>query len=346
MRNIHHDLAVLARDHGIHFPSTVRAFLERQQYGHDYALAMDAQPTLITATNAGVPGYLVNFLDPEQVRVSVAPMAAVNIIGEAKKGDWTTRTSQFQMVESTGEVSSYGDHNNNGQSSSNYNWVPRESYHFQTMTRWGERELDTAGEARINLASDLNIASVLTINKAANKIAFFGVSGLQNYGLLNDPSLIAPITPAATGTGSGTTWATKTGDLVYVDIVSLFTQLVTQANGLVDAKSKMVLAMSPSIATNLAKTNQYNVNVEDLLKKNFPNLRVETAVEYATTGGQLVQLIAEEIEGQKTAFVAFTEKLRAHPVITKASSWVQKKSAGSWGSIIRRPFLIAQMLGV
>ena len=108
----------------------------------------------------------------------------------------------------------------------------------------------------------------------------------------------------------------------------------------------MTLAMSPAMSVNLAKTNQYNVNVTDQLKKNFPNLKVETAVEYATVGGQLVQLIADSLQGQDTAYAAFSEKLRAHTVVPDVSSWKQKKSAGTWGAIIRMPLAIAQLLGV
>jgi hypothetical protein len=104
--------------------------------------------------------------------------------------------------------------------------------------------------------------------------------------------------------------------------------------------------MSPVSQVALTKTTEFNVNVMDLLKKNYPNLKVETAPEYATASGNLVQLFADEIQGQRTAAVAFTEKLRAHPIIVAASSFKQKKSQGTWGSIIFRPFLIAQMLGV
>lgn len=319
------------------------------QFAHDINLAMDAQPGLITVSNAGIPAFLANYMDPEVVRILVSPMKATEIIGEAKKGDWTTLTAMFQVVESTGEVSSYGDYSNNGQSSANVNWVPRQSYHFQTVTRWGEREMEMAGEARIDFAQNLNIASVLTINKAANKIAFFGVAGLDNYGLLNDPSLPPGITPNPTGTGSGTAWSTKDGAAVYGDIQTLFGDLVARNKGLVDRETKMTLALSPESEVNLTKTNQYNVNVSDQLKKNFPNLRVVSAVEYSAAGTgstELMQLIADEIEGQKTAFVSFTEKMRAHPVLVKLSSFQQKKSAGSWGSIIRRPTLISSMYGI
>jgi len=325
-----------------------RGYVE-PQFAHDFQLAMDAQPSLVTTSNAGIPAFLANYLDPEVIRILVSPMKIAEIVGEAKKGDWTTLTAQFQVVESTGEVSSYGDYSNNGQSSANVNWVPRQSYHFQTVTRWGEREMEIAGEARVNFAQNLNIASTLTINKAANKIAAFGVAGLDNYGLLNDPSLPAGITPNATGTGSGTLWSTKDGAAIYGDIQSLYAQLVDQLDGLIERDAKMTLALSPNREPDLTKTNTYNVNVYDQLKKNFPNMRIISAVEYSGAGTgstELLQLIVDEIDGQKTAQVAFTEKLRAHPVFVDLSSFKQKKSAGSWGTVVFRPIAIANMYGI
>ena len=97
----------------------------------------------------------------------------------------------------------------------------------------------------------------------------------------------------------------------------------------------------------LNKTNQFNVNVTDQLKKNFPNLEVITAPEYGLVDGdELVQLIVKQIDGQMTGTCAFTEKLRAHPIIVGTSNWKQKKSQGSFGAVIFRPFAIASMTGV
>ena len=62
--------------------------------------------------------------------------------------------------------------------------------------------------------------------------------------------------------------------------------------------------------------------------------------------GNLVQLIAEEIEGQDTGYCSFNEKMRAHPIIRAMSSFKQKVSGGSWGAIIRMPVGFASMLGV
>lgn len=313
---------------------------------HDMQLAADAQPALITVSSAGIPAYLANYLDPEMIRVLVTPMRAAEIIGETRKGDWTTLTAQFPIVEATGEVSSYGDYNNNGSVGSNTNWVPRQSYQFQTITQWGERELAIAGLARMDYAAQLNVASALAMAKFLNKTYFFGVSGLQNYGLLNDPSLITPIAPLPTGTGSGTLWSTKDGAAIYGDIQALYAQFVLQSKGLVERTDKFTLALSPEMETNLTKTNQYNVNVSDQLKKNFPNMVVKTAVEYNTVGGQLMQLIADSVDGQDTGYAAFTEKMRAHAVVIDVSSFKQKKSGGTWGAIVRQPFAIAQMLGL
>lgn len=332
------------RDYGIVIPGAINYLAEDARF--DLGIAQDALPTLITTGNAGIPAFLSNFIDPELIRVLVTPMKFAQIFGETKKGDWVTDTAQFPIVESTGEVSSYGDFNNNGSTGANINWVPRQSYPYQTMTQWGERELDRAGLAKINYAAELNVASALAIEKFRNKSYAFGIAGLQNYGLLNDPSLITPIAPNATGTGSGTTWATKDGAAIYGDFVSLYGQLVVQTRGLIERDAAMTFVMSPEMEVNLTKTNQYNVNVTDQLKKNFPNARIETAVEYATTGGQLLQLIVDSVEGQKTGYCAFTEKMRAHPVIPAESSWKQKKSAGTWGAIVRMPINIAQMLGI
>lgn len=315
---------------------TINGFIDTQ-------IALDAQPELVTQSNAGIPAFLSNFVDPKLIEVLVSPMKAAVIIGETKKGDWTTTVATFPVIESDGEVSSYGDYNANGSVNANANFPQRQSYHYQTFTQWGEKELAVAALAKIDWASRLNIASVLLLNKYQNLTYFFGVAGLQNYGLLNDPALYAPIAPTAA-------WnlASTTAEMVYEDIRRIYVQLVTQANGVIDQAMPMVLAMSPITSVALNKTNSFNVNVLDQLKKNFPALRLEVAVEYnnPTGAGQFVQLICENIDGQETATAAFTEKLRAHNVVADTSSYKQKKSQGTFGTVIFRPFAIAGMVGV
>jgi hypothetical protein len=341
-------LALLA-DRGIAFDATIAAsieYLDNEQWKGNFQMAMDAVPSLITASNAGIPAYLANLLDPEVVRILVTPMKAVEIFGETKKGDWTTQSTQFPVVESTGEVSSYGDHNNNGSAGANVNWVARQSYHYQTVTQWGELELERYGLAKINYASEMNVASALVLSKFQNKSYFYGVAGLANYGALNDPALIAPIAPA-TKVAGGTLWANATAQEIYNDFLKLFEQLQTQMGfNVPDMEAKMTVAMSPISVVSLSKVSIYNVTARQTIQENFPNLTIKTAPEYATGGGNLMQLILDEVEGVETTYCAFTEKMRAHPVIADMSAWKQKKSGGTWGAIIRRPIAIAQMLGI
>jgi hypothetical protein len=336
---------------GINFMG-VDAQLQQTEKERGGRLAMDAQPALVTISNSGIPAFLSTYIDPKVIEVLVAPMKATEIVGEeTKKGDWTMETAMFPIVESTGMVSSYGDYSETGVAGANVNWVQRQSYTYQVITQWGERELDKMGLARIDWANRQRIASVLTLNKFQNKSYFLGVAGLANYGLLNDPSLSAPIAPIAAGTL--VTWAQKATDpngavWVYNDIKALYGQLVAQANGLVelDMASPMTLAMSPESQVYLTLTSSFNVNVQDMLKKNFPKMKIETAPEYQTASGNLVQLIADEMQGQRTATTAFTEKLRAHPIKIELSSFKQKQSQGTFGTIIYRPFLVCGLLGV
>lgn len=323
----------------------------------DSTLAMDAEPSLVTVSNSGIPAFLSTYIDPKVIEICVAPNKATEIVGEeTKKGDWTLETSMFPISESTGQVSSYGDFSATGFANSNVNWVQRQSYTYQIITQWGERALEMMGLGRIDWAQRQRVGAVTTLNKFQNKTYFFGVEGLANYGLMNDPTLLPSIAPLSVIGSSGdtlVTWEAKGNDSngavwVYNDIKAIYGQLVLQANGLVDLdmSSAMTLAMSPEAQVYLTLTNQYNVNVQDMLKKNFPKLRIETAPEYALPSGQLVQLFADELQGQRTATTAFTEKLRAHPVKIELSSFKQKMSQGSWGTIIYRPFLMSSMVGI
>lgn len=329
------------------------------EWKQDYRLAMDAQPTLTTDPNSGIPSFLTTLIDPAVFKILFAPNRAAVILGEVRKGTWLDQTAMFPVVEHQGEVTSYGDFNEDGRTGVNSNWPQRQSYLFQTIKEYGELELERAGLGRINWVSEIDQAAATVLNKFSNLTYFFGVSGLQNYGLLNDPALSASLTPSTKAAG-GTAWIVGgvikgTANEIFADIQALFYQLILQTTGLIDARSPMVLAMSPGSEVALTATNTFGISVYDLLKKNFPNIRFESAVQYGAitatnpqgvAGGNLVQLIVENIEGQGTGFSAFNEKMRSHPIIRALSSFKQKVTAGTWGSVLRQPFGISSMIGV
>ena len=204
----------------------------------DLAMAMDALPTLVTVPNAGIPQMLTTLIDPEVFRIVFAATKGAEILGEVQKGNWLTDTELFPVIEATGEVSSYGDFNNNGRSGLNMNFPARQSYLFQTFEEYGDRELERAGLARINYVSEMDKAAAENLNKYSNLTYFYGVSGLENYGYLNDPNLSASLTPAVK-TWGGTAWISAgqfraSANEIYADIQALYNQLLSQTLGLVD----------------------------------------------------------------------------------------------------------------
>ena len=343
---------------GVHFPD-VRSYLTPEMK-RNYQIAMDAQPALTTTVNSGIPALFTTLVDPQVFEILFAPTRAAEILGEMKRGSWTDQTQLFPTVEHSGEVASYNDFSESGGNQVNANWPARQQYLFQTMKILGDLEIDRAGAGHLNWVAETDKATANTMNRALNTLFFFGVSGMQNYGLLNDPNLNAALTPSTKAAG-GTKWINSSGQIIataneiFGDVQSLFISLSTASGGLIDARTPMVLSMSPQSELAMTTTNSFAVNVYDLLKKNFPNIRFESAVQYGVsstanpqgvTAGNLLQMIAENVEGQKTGYCAYSEKMRAHPIVRMTSSYRQKNTGGSWGAVIRQPFAVSSMVGV
>ncbi|KVV57935.1 hypothetical protein WT27_23685 [Burkholderia territorii] len=329
-------------EYGIHLPHG--AELLTPEVKAKLVAAMDAAGPLVTQPNNGIPQMLTNYFDPRVIEVLVAPMNAELLYPVVQKGDWTDATATFMSVESTGETATYGDYSENGQSSHNANFPQRQNYGFQTNTQWGDKQLAVAAKARLDYAARQQTASALILRKKENAIFLFGVAGLQNYGLTNDPALSAPVAP---GTGAGgTTWAVKTSDEIYADFVTLWGNLIAAGNGLINTKSVVKVGIPNIVEQNLTKQNSYGQVLKDRLKLAYPNMTIETIPEFATASGNLVQMIAQNVEGQPTGELAYAERLRAHGVVRHSSSFAEKKSGHAYGAVLYYPNFIQQMLGV
>lgn len=338
--NLRRELAA----YGVHMPDT--AVYAQDEWRGDYNIAMDAQPQLVTQANAGIPAFLANIIDPEVIEVVIAPLLATLISGgEIKKGDWVTQSLQMPLAEPVGYVVSYGDYENGGQVDANVEWVSRQPWHYQTIKRIGERQEAAWGLAAIDQNAMLDRSIAVTFGQMQNRSYFYGVAGLQNYGILNDPLLITPIVPN-TKVAGGTAWTNATADEIYGDFLKLFTQLQTQMGGNLQMNDRFVVALSTTRMIQLAKLNAFGISVRDMLAKSFPNMEIVAAPEYSTGSGELMQMIVPEYRGTQTVWTAFTEKMRAHNIVQELSAWAQKFSAGTWGAIIRRPIAVAGMLGI
>lgn len=342
---------------GIDFPGA--QMFCRPEWKENINLAMDAQPALVTTPNSGVPAYLTFFTDPDILRVLTAANEGAEIFGEKQKGEWTTSTLIFPVVERTYEVSSYGDYNNNGRAGINTNFPERQPYLYQTVVEYGELEIERAGLAKIGFVAEQKEAAIDGLNKFGNLTYFKGVAGLQNYGALNDPALFPAIAPAPKAAG-GNAWMSgnvvvATANEIFTDIQSLVIQAINQSSGLINTKSKFVLGLSPAREGALTATNTFNVNVAALLKNNFPNLEIKNAIQYGALSaqnpqgsavGEIMQLWAPEAAGQESGYCSFNAKLRAGPVVRELSAYKQKLSQGTSGFILRQPFAMATMAGI
>jgi hypothetical protein len=344
-------------EYGIHMDE-VQGYMP-ESWKRDVELAMDEAPALTTSPNAAIPSILTTYIDPTVIEVLFSPLTATEIVAERREGNWVMDTVMFMQVERTGEVSSYGDFSENGMSGANTNFPQRQNYIFQTIVQYGDRELERAGLAKLNWASEQNKAAAWAINNFQNLSYFYGIKGLENFGLINQPGLSAPLTPALKAAG-GNAWiqdgvVVATANEIYDDLLSMFIALVEQSGGLIKMDSELIVALSPKSQAALAQVNSFNVDVADLLKKNFPKIRFVTAIQYGAkstanpqgnVGGELVQMYCPTVEGQKTAITAYSEKMKTLPLIRAMSSYRQKMYAGTWGAVIFQPFAVSQMLGV
>lgn len=326
-----------------------------KDYGFDFAgykgmiegnaeqLAMDA--ALISTPNTAVPVELTTWMDNKVIDILTAKRAATEIFGEVKKGNRATPIAKFAAMEQTGYTQPYADYSDNGVSDINVNYPMRENYLFETIIRYGDVEQEVNALAKINLAAEKQRSAAHTLAVDANKFYLKGVAGLQNYGILNDPSLPAS-TAATAGAGGSALWANKTNVEIYNDILASFGRLSARAAGLVSETTPLKLVVSPASNVRLGASSQYNQTVKDLLKNYFTNLEIVVLPELTSNAGTNMMLVATNVEGQETGECAFSEKMIAGRVISELSSFKQKFSAGTFGAVIYRPFLIDVTSGI
>lgn len=308
-------------------------------------LANDA--AMVTAANSGVPVEFTSYIDPMVIPILTATRGAREIFGEVKKGDWTTSYARFQTSEITGEVEAYTDYGQGGASDVNPTFPVRTQYIYQTNIRYGDREVDVASRARLQLAADKQRAAATVIDIASNKFALYGVADLEIYGLLNDPNLLAAVAPLPNADSEKTLWAEKSTKEIYEDVLYLFGKMADRGAGHIDANTELVLATSPATQVQLGKATDFNISARQMLETYFPRIRFVALPELATaTGGTSILLVAPTIEGLPTAQIGFSEKFRAMRLIPESSSFHQKFVGSSYGTIIYRPFAIGTMTGV
>lgn len=313
--------------------------------------AQDA--AMSTVPNVGIPSAYLTYLDPQITTILFAVMNATKLFGEVRKGTWVDQFMNFPVEEIAGDVTPYSDFTTSVTSEVNYNFPTRENFIFETSLKYGIREQETAGKAKLDYAGSKQRAAANIIARAHNRFYLYGVANKQIYGALNDPNLNESETPVSVN--AQTTWEGKVADqgntatisnVIFNDIAKLVTSLMGNNAGNVDQNTPMVLAVASDRYNYLSLPNSFGLTAFDLLKNNYPNMTVIQLPELSTDAGSMLYLTVPELMGEPTAENVYSEKMRFGNLETYSTSWVQKAMGGTWGCVIRRPNLIASMTGI
>jgi len=310
-------------------------------------VAGDPAPIMQTPSNGGIPAFATQVMYPVVYKQLFAPLNATRFYSERQSSiGWAGETEFVPRTEDAYEVVGYSDHSRTGSTHVNAAFEFRQQARIQIMNEWGDLEQQRYGRADIPFVAYKQQAAIAGINRTMNRLYMYGVAGMPNFGLLNDPSLLAPIAPNPNSNGE-VEWCKKDGTLVYQDIVTLVARLIANNRGLIDENSLMKLGVGPSAVAYLQNVNALgNRGAIEMIKSAFPNMEIVTIPEFDSVNGGLVQIKAEELGGQKVGECVYGQKLLTYPLYVEHSTSSQKLAAGSLGTIIYMPSAIVQMVGV
>lgn len=345
-----------AKSRGINAPYAVGFMPYEERDGHivlkDVSrdqLAQDA--ALSTQPNVGAPAALYTYIDPRIIEVLFGVTNATKFFPKSLVGRWTQDYADFAVEEVVGKVSPYNDFANGTTSDVNYNYPVRQNFRYQTTIKYGELETAKLAEAKINLPARKQNAAAQIIARAENKFQLYGVSGMEIYGMLNDPNIPETITPISVNSNS--TWAAKiaadpnnAATLVFNDVNKLWQELTANNGGHLDVNAPIVLGISNKMIGYLTQPNQYGKTAKVMLQENYPNIEFVQLPELSTDAGEMLYMTVRELYGDETGWSAFSMAFQLGRLVAHESSFTQKASAGTWGCVIRRPSLVATMTGI
>ena len=334
-----------------------KGFMAFDSVGDTVRLNKERTARMLADSNSiGYPISAFSYLSPEIVPILLSARNATKLGREVKTGVWTDDYMQFPVEEYAGDVTPYNDYQNGVTTDVNYEFPVREQLRFQTTLTFGDLEAEKASSAKIGLINAKQRASAEIIAQESNRFYLYGVQGKKIYGLLNDPNLnatISPINIASSGASGITTWSDKMAsqpstfaNIAYNDINALWTELCSKNRGNIDATTPMILALSNKLLPSLYAPNSFGLTAAKMIKDNFPNIEIIALPELSTSAGERVLLEVPELMGVSTVDCCYSDKYRLGRLVAKTSSYEQKAISTTWGAVVKRPSLIATMLGI
>lgn len=318
--------------------------------------AQDAlQATVTTGTIPNLAQFLQTWL-PGFVNVITQARKIDELVGISTVGAWEDEEVVQGVLEMTGGAQPYGDHANVPLASWNPSYERRKVVRFEEGMQVGTLEEARASRQNINSAASKRESAALALEIARNRTGFYGFNNGANrtYGFLNDPSLPAYVTVAATGSGSSTTWASKSFLNITADLRAAFSGLRTQSGDTIDPEStEITLGIATACVDFLSVTSDFGVSIRDWIKTTYPKTRVVSAPELnsANGGANVFYLYAERVADSSTDDgLTFAQvvpaKFRLLGTEKRAKGYIEDYSNATAGVILKRPYAVKRYTGI
>ncbi len=309
------------------------------------ALRTIASDSSFQENSNGVPAFFTTIWTNTMIDQVVKAMTASIVGEEMQQGDWTTTNVKVPTRSFTYQNAPYGDFSLEGQSGDNYNWENRQVYKMQNNIQYGDSEVDTMATGKIDVVGSKRQSQAIGFAQDFNTIFYFGKDGMEIYGLINDPDNNPAIPSSQNAAGTSTYLKDKDPNEIYNTVLDMYTELSAENGGNITMQDKMYLILSPKLAPLFNKvTQQFLKSAKAAIAENLPNLEFVEAPQYDNIG--TMQLVLDNVLGQRVVYNAFTYKFRSHGVIRERSAYVEKASAGTAGAIVAYPAGVCTMTGV
>ena len=304
----------------------------------------------VTTPSVSTPIQFLQHWLPDFIEVVTAAREIDAIAGRTIAGNWHDESIVQGILERTGQAVPYGDHTDIPLSSWNTNFEVRDIVRFEEGIQVGILEEARAGAMNISSQTEKRAAAAESLAIELNNVGFFGYNEGSNktYGFLNDPNLPA-YTTVAVGAGGLTTWASKDYDEIVTDLRTAFAALRTKSGNLFKPeRDASVLTVAVACMEYLNVENQFGKSVYDFLKQNYPNVRIESAVQLdaANGGANVFYLMAESINGKPVLNQYVQDVFRLIGVEKKAKVFVEDYSNATAGILVSQPIGIVRYSGI
>ena len=299
--------------------------------------------------------FLQNWL-PGFVKVITAARKIDELVGITTTGSWEDQEIVQGLLEPIGNAVPYGDYTNVPLASWNTNFVRRTVIRFEKGIKVGMLEEARAARIRISTAAEKRASAALALEIQRNLVGFYGYNSGANltYGFLNDPSLPAYVTVAATGTGSSTLWSTKTFLQIVADIRVAAAQLQNQSQDTINPEDAELTLALPTVSYQyLSVTSDFGISVRDWLSKTYPKLRVVSAPQLNAANGSanVFYLYAEHVsdggsDDERTFVQVVPAKFQALGVEKQSKAYLEDYANATAGVLLKRPYAVVRYSGI